>query len=83
MLWGHKWVFKTRPKTDEILQNLKGSGLQKDFSKPMVQTIRTFSPEIKPTIYYIMRVHSLAATNDWHVQKIDINKVFLYEELKK
>lgn len=77
---GCEWVFKTKLKSDGILQKYKARLVANGFQQtPGLDCFDTFSPVIKPNSIRIML--SLVVHNNWSIKQIDINNVFLNGEL--
>ncbi|GAU19342.1 hypothetical protein TSUD_336290 [Trifolium subterraneum] len=73
---GCKWVFRIKENPDGTVNKYKARLVAKGFAQtPGFDFTETFSPVIKPiTIRIIL---TLAVTNKWPVQQIDVNNAFL------
>ncbi|XP_031280369.1 endoglucanase 15-like [Pistacia vera] len=73
---GSKWVFRTNYNADASLQKYKARLIAKRFQQtPGLDYFKTFSPVIKPSIIRI--ILTLAVTNGWDIQQVDVNNAFL------
>ncbi|XP_031266202.1 putative GPI-anchored protein pfl2 [Pistacia vera] len=73
---GNKWVFRTKLNANGTLQKYKARLVNKGFQQtPSLDYFKTFSPVIKSATIRI--VLTLAVTNGWDVQQIDVNNACL------
>lgn len=73
---GCKWVFRIKENSDGSINKYKARLVAKGFHQlPGFDFTETFSPVIKPVTIRI--ILTLALTNKWVVQQIDINNAFL------
>jgi histone deacetylase 1/2 len=73
---GCKWVFKLKQNLDGSINMYKAWLVAKGFhQKPDFDYTETFSPVVKPVT--VKTVLTLAVTNKWPIQQLDINNAFL------
>ncbi|KAL5805534.1 hypothetical protein ACOSQ4_028267 [Xanthoceras sorbifolium] len=81
-LVGCKWVFRVKYKQDGSILKYKARLLAKGFHQTArVDYFDTFSPVVKASTIRIM--FSLAVTNSWEIQQLNINNAFLNSDLSK
>ena len=77
-----KWVFRTKFKADGSLDKYKARLVAKGFQQtPGIDFSETFSPVVKAPVIRI--VFTLAISNGWDIQHIDINNAFLNGDLQE
>lgn len=76
------WLFKVEEKVDKLVDRLKARLVPNDMNQVKGLDYReTFSPIIKPISIKI--ILSIAVTNQWKHNHIDIDNVFLNGTLEK
>lgn len=77
-----RWVFKTKFKTDRTVLKHKGRLVAKGYQQEeCVDYSEMFSLVVKPIAVCI--VLTLAATFNWEVRQLDVNKAFLNDLLQE
>jgi Reverse transcriptase (RNA-dependent DNA polymerase) len=75
-------VYKTKRSFDGKVECHKACLVAKDYTqKEVLDYTDTFSPIIKPTT--IRLILSLAVTNNWPLQQLDVNNIFLHDDLNE
>ena len=78
----NKWVFRVKYKVDGTVDRFKACLMAKGFQQLAgVDFLDTFSPVVKSSTVRV--VFSLAVTNGWDIQQIDINNAFLNGTLQE
>ncbi|KAK6120654.1 hypothetical protein DH2020_045604 [Rehmannia glutinosa] len=78
----NKWVFRIKHKVDGSVDKFKARLVARGFEQTAgVDFHETFSPVIKPCT--IRLIFTLAVTNQWSIQQIDVNNAFLNGDLKQ
>ncbi|PNX71029.1 retrovirus-related Pol polyprotein from transposon TNT 1-94, partial [Trifolium pratense] len=73
---GCKWVFRVKENPDGIIQKYKARLVAKGFhQRAGTDFTETFSPVVKPVT--VRTVLTIAVTNKWPIQQIDVNNAFL------
>ncbi|KAK2420319.1 putative mitochondrial protein [Trifolium repens] len=73
---GCKWVFRVKENPDGTIQKHKAKLVAKGFHQQAgTDFSETFSPVVKPVT--VKTVLTLAVTNRWPIQQIDVNNAFL------
>lgn len=79
---GNKWVFRTKYNADGSPQKYKARLVAKGFQQTSsLDYFETFSLVIKPSTIRI--ILTLAVTNGWDIQQVDVNNAFLNETLNE
>ena len=79
---GCKWVFRTKENPDGSVNRYKARLVAKGFHQRAGSDFQeTFSPVIKPVT--VRTVLTIAVTNKWIIQQIDVNNAFLNGTLEE
>ncbi|TXG50620.1 hypothetical protein EZV62_023144 [Acer yangbiense] len=79
---GNKWVYRVKYNPDGSILKYKARLVAKGFHQtPDLDFFDTYSPVIKASTIRV--VFTLAVSNGWDIQQVDINNAFLNGELKE
>lgn len=79
---GSKWVYKVKLESDNTLERCKARLVEKGYNQKFgIGYEETFSLVIKMSI--VRTLLSVAASKQWSLHQLDVNNVFLHENLKE
>ena len=77
---GNKWIFKVKYNVDGLIQKYNAKLVAKGFHQtPNFDYFETFSPMIKSSTIRVILM--LTTSYGWDIQQIDINNVFLNDDI--
>lgn len=78
----NKWVFRVKLKANKSLKRYKNKVVTKGYGQiHKIDYTETFNPMVKPITIRV--VLAFALSKDWVVRHLDVNNVFLNEELEE